>query len=288
MGLKATRKLLSIILAVITALSTIVMISSFVLDSTFATKGYLTKHLVTDELVAECQSQLDMKYAVLEVKSGIPARVFKMVESDYSTSESLNLAVQNLFTDESETLYSEDKVNYFYNLCIEYLDGNDVSYKKADVERTAEEATQIYSECVGIHNADTIESYLSTFSQRCAKIGSASLLVIVIALILLVFMYNTREYAYLFAIGGACGGSIATALGSIICIIAKVGSNFSFEPAVYQQSFYSMTRLYFVILLGVSLALTIALYALAIFFITKNKRAEERKNSRFDKMLGKF
>jgi hypothetical protein len=288
MGLKATRKLISIILAVITAISTVMMISSFVLDLTFSTKNYFTKYIVTDELVAECEAQLEMKYSALEVKSGIPSRVFEMVEKDYNTAESLNLAVQNVFTDESETLYSEDKVNYFYKLCVEYLDGNEISYTKSSVERVAEEATEIYSDCVGIHNTESIENYLSRFSQNCAKIGSAALLVIVLALILLSFIYNTRGNAYLYIIGGAAGGSIATALGSIFCIIAKVGSKFAFEPAVYQYSFYSMTKRYFLILLVVTIIFTIIMYGLAFLVLYKYRKDELRKNTRFDKVIGRF
>lgn len=288
MGLKATRKLLSVILAVIIAVCTAVMLTSFVISATFSTQGYLTKHLISDELVAECEAQLNMKYDALEIKSGIPARVFETVEKDYNTEESLNLAVQYLFTDESSTLYNQDRVDYFYKLCTEYLEGNEISYKKASVRNTADEAARIYSDCVGIHNADTIKGYLSTFSQSCAKAGSASLVVIVCAIILLTVMYRTRETACLYAAGGAAGGGLAAVIGAVLCIITKVGSGFAFEPEVYQQSFYSMTRLYFVILIIASTVLLAIIYAVIAAIIKRYNEDKNRKETRFIKIIGRL
>lgn len=288
MGLKATRKLLSVILAAIIAACTVLTLTSIVIGSTFSTQGYLTKHLINDELVAECESQLNMKYEALEVKSGIPARVFEMVEKDCSTAESLNLAVQYLFTDESSTLYNQDRVDYFYKLCTEYLDGNNISYKKSAVQNTAEEAARIYSDCVGIHNADTIKGYLSTFSQSCARVGSVSLVVTVCALFLLMIMYTARDTACLYIAGGLAGGGIAAAIGSIICIAAKIGSEFSFEPAIYQQSFYSMTKLFFITLLIVSLVFLALIYAVAGIILKKQNEDRKQKETRFKKIIGKF
>lgn len=288
MGLKATRKLLSVILAVIVAASTVIMLASFVAGSTFATQGYLTKHLISDELADECEAQLNMKFDALEIKSGVPARVFEIVEQDYNTKESLSLAVQYLFTDESSTLYNQDKVDYFYNLCVEYLDGNNISYDKASVQNTAEEAAQIYSDCVGIHNADTIKDYLSVFSRSCARAGSAALVIIVASVILLNMIYKTKEKAYLYTAGGAAGGALASAIGAVLCMITKVGSDFDFEPAVYQQSFYSMTGRYFIILLIVSIAFLAVIYASAAAVIKKQNKDNARKETRFTKIIGKF
>ncbi|MFR5875343.1 MAG: hypothetical protein ACLUFN_02510 [Eubacterium sp.] len=270
MGLRATRKLLSVILAVLTAACTVLMLASFVVTSTLSSQGYITKHLINETLVAECESQLNIKYDALALKSGIPARVFEMAASEYGVEESLNTAAQYIFSEESATLYNQDRVDYFCKLCTEYLEGNDISYKKEYVQNTAEEAAQIYSDCIGIHNADTVKDNISGLNQSCAKIGSAALVVIVAALILLTVMYKTKSTAYLYSAGAAAGGGIAATIGSLVCLIAKVGSDFAVEPAIYQQSFSAMIRLYFIILLIVSIAFSAIAYSFSTVLIKKN------------------
>jgi hypothetical protein len=288
MGLKGTRKLLSLFLVVIISFSVAIAITSMVTNLTFSTRSFLTNNLVTDELVSECESQLEMKYDALEVKSGIPARVFETVEQDYSTVDSLNLAVENIFTDETATLFSEARVDYFYNLCVEYLEGNNIDYDEDSVKLAAREAAEIYGECVGIHNTDSIESQLLLLSGKCAKIASAALVAIVFAVFLLLVLYQTRMLAYLIAAGSAAAGSIAVVFGSILCLITKVGSNFAISPVAYQQSFYSLTKLYFTILLLTSILFSIFMYVVIVLVIKKYKLDETRRDTRFSKIIGNF
>lgn len=288
MGLKITRKILCVILSCAVAVSTMLVLASFVLNSTLGSQSFYIKNIVTSEIAADCEAQLDAEYEALAVESGIPARVFQMVKNSTSTMESLQMAVENLFSDESADLYSQNKVEYFYNLCTEYLEGNGVAYSEASVRIVAEKAARIYSDCVGIHNADMLKTFIPKFSRSCSKTGSAALVVIVGALILMCLLYSKRENAFAYTIAGIVGGAIATTLGSVISIIAKVGSAISVSPIAYQQSFIDMTRKSFLMLLLVSFACVIA-GGVAMFFAKKQAyRDEMRRNTRFSKIIGRL
>lgn len=288
MGLKKTRIILSVILSVIIAASTVVTLTALVLNSTFATQSYLSKYLITDELVSTCEQQLDAKYAALEEKSGIPARVFLMIKNDVNTGDSLRLAVANLFSDESSDLYSQDRADYFYRLCVEYLEGNKIEYKEAAIRNVSQEATKIYSDSVGIHNADSITKYLSSYKLTCAKITSAGLLVLILCVALLTLLYTKREDALLHIGISVSSGGLGVALGALICLILKVGSKFDFSPMVYQQSFYNMTKHFFLLLVLAGIACLILAYSGVLYIVKSVNNEKHRKNSRFSKVIGRF
>lgn len=278
MGTKATRKILSIIIAVVIAIATVCASASCVVGITFASRGFLQEHIVTDAVVAECTNQLKAKYAVLEEESGIPARVFETAIENYDVRENLTLAVSYVFGDESAELYSRERVNYFYGLCEEYALGNSIAFEKNDLLATAEKATEIYSQAVGIHNADSMVEYISVFRQSCNKATSTSLVAIIICTVLLIIMYKKRENAVSLLVGGISGGGVALIFGAIISLIARVGSDFAVSPAVYQQAFAGMVRLYLLYLIIVGFVL-VALASLVQYLLLQNKKLPRLMNS---------
>lgn len=278
MGTKATRKLLSIIIAVVIAIATVCASAASVVGITFASRGFLEKHIVTDAVVEECRNQLKAKYAVLEEESGIPARVFETAIENYDIKENLTLAVSYVFGDEASELYSKERVNYFYGLCEEYARGNSIAFDKNDLLVTADKAARIYSQTVGIHNADSMVEYISAFRQNCNKATSASLVVIVACTVLLIIMYKKRENAVSFLVSGISGGGVALVFGAIISLVARVGNGFAVSPAVYQQAFAGMARLYllYVIIVGVVL---VAFASLVQYLLSKNKKLPKLMSS---------
>lgn len=288
MGLKNTRKIISVILTILITFSSAAMLAAFVLSSTFASQKFITKNLVNDQVVAECEAQLNSKFEALETKSQIPARVFEMVEKDFTTASSLQLAVSNLFGAESSTMYSQDKIDYFYKLCTEYLDGNNIKYKKDNIRNVAAEAAKIYSDCVGIHNLDTVYDYLPLFSKDCAKTGSASLLICILCLILLTIMYNEKTSAYIYFCSGLNAGGIGVFISSLLCILTKISSKFIFSPDIYQQSISAMANKYF-IYLSLSGLLICVLGNMSLFIIRKKMNTkQEQIQTRFSKIIGKI
>lgn len=245
MGLKNTREILSIFAYIVICVSTVIALASSVFSVTFASQGFLSKHLATTKIVEECNNQLSSKYATLEAESGIPSRVFETVVKDYSTRDNLNLAASYVFTEESSELYSVERTNYFYNLCVEYLKGNNISYNEEDVMRVADKAAKIYSDTVGIHNTEEIKAHINEFSKNCASAVSISIVAMIVSFVMLFIMYRKKRYASSYFAGGIAGGSLATVVGSLLCLIFGVGKQLEILPEIYQSGVLSMIRIYF-------------------------------------------
>lgn len=275
-NLSKTRNIISVILCAVIAVLTTLMLTAFTLQATFGNKNFVEKFLVTDNLVSQCEKELDENYTALEIKSGIPKRIFLSVEKDFSTKDSLKLAAENMFSNESSTLYSQERVDYFYKICTEYLDVKKISYNKSNVRNTARQAAEIYSNCVGMHNTDSVNAAIIEFSGSCSRVGFGAFFVALVAFGAVLYVYRKKEQGYLYSVSGWLAGSGGVLLGSILCLILKVGSKFDFSPAVYSQCFYSMTKYFFAILVAVS-AVATALLIWAVFIIKKkvNKHSDD-------------
>lgn len=275
-NLSKTRNIISVILCAVIAVLTTLMLTAFTLQATFGNKSFVEKFLVTDNLISQCEKELDENYTALEIKSGIPKRIFLSVEKDFSTKDSLKLAAENMFSNESSTLYSQERVDYFYKICTEYLDVKKISYNKSNVRNTARQAADIYSNCVGMHNTDSVNAAIIEFSGSCSRVGFGAFFVALVAFGAVLYVYRKKEQGYLYSVSGWLAGSGGVLLGSILCLILKVGSKFDFSPAVYSQCFYSMTKYFFAILAAVS-AVATALLIWAVFIIKKkvNKHSDD-------------
>lgn len=275
-NLSKTRNIISVILCAVIAVLTTLMLTAFTLQATFGNKSFVKKFLVTDNLVSQCEKELDENYTALEIKSGIPKRIFLSVEKDFSTKDSLKLAAENMFSNESSTLYSQERVDYFYKICTEYLDVKKISYNKSNVRNTARQAAEIYSNCVGMHNTDSVNAAIIEFSGSCSRVGFGAFFVALVAFGAVLYVYRKKEQGYLYSVSGWLSGSGGVLLGSILCLILKVGSKFDFSPAVYSQCFYSMTKYFFAILAAVS-AVATALLIWSVFIIKKkvNKHSDD-------------
>lgn len=275
-NLSKTRNIISVILCAVIAVLTTLMLTAFTLQATFGNKSFVEKFLITDNLVSQCEKELDENYTALEIKSGIPKRIFLSVEKDFSTKDSLKLAAENMFSNESSTLYSQERIDYFYKICTEYLDVKKISYNKSNVRNTARQAAEIYSNCVGMHNTDSVNAAIIEFSGSCSRVGFGAFFVALVAFGAVLYVYRKKEQGYLYSVSGWLAGSGGVLLGSILCLILKVGSKFDFSPVVYSQCFYSMTKYFFAILAAVSAVVT-ALLIWAVFIIKKkvNKHSDD-------------
>jgi hypothetical protein len=288
MALKTTRRILSVILTVIIAVSSISLFASIVLDNTFASQKFISKHFVTDSLVAECDKQLDVKFEALEKKCSIPAHVFQTIKKQYSTNSSICQAIGYLFDENDSSLYNESRIEQFYSLCIEYLDGNEIEYDEKAVYNVADEAAKIYSDTVGIHNASEMKYYVDDISQFCTRSISISLLLCVCAMVLLAIMYKQKAYASAWVGSGLLGGGIAMILGALISLIFKVGSDYDITPVIYQQGFYSMTHTFMLLLLLAGFVMLLIGAGVLVASIYQQNVEKKRKNTRFSKLIGKM
>lgn len=275
--IKTSRKILSIILTVLFGASVLAALFSFVFNSTLSSKNFLEKHLITDSLVTECEKQLDESFAVLSAESGIPVTVFTTAYKEFPTKDSMIQAAQYIFNEQDSTLYSQTKIDYFDKLCKEYLDGNNIKYKKSDISNVAQKAAEIYSNCVGIHNVDYVSAQLPILSKSCGKAATLSVIMCAVIGLFMIIMYSDKNRAFAYLASGSAGAGTAGIFSSVLLILTKLGSHFNCTPAIYQQSVYSIIRLSFLILLVSSVV--VAIFSYIILFAIKKK---QDKNSTFD------
>ena len=239
MKLNISRRIIATILEIVMAICTISFLISLVMTFTSADQNFFINRFATKSLAEECNEQLNMKYEALSSETGIPARVFERVEVDYPTDEALRQAALSVFSEENETLYSENKISYFYELSIEYLDGNEIQYKEADIKRAAEKAARIYSDVVGLHNTGAVQARIEDFSRKFPKITIASFVIAFACFPSVLVMYKRKKSGYFNAIGGILTGAAATGIGSLLLIIFNIGGSINILPEIYKES---MTR----------------------------------------------
>ena len=255
MNLNTSRHIVSLILEIVIAICTMTFLISVIMTFTVADKNFFINQFATMSLAGKCDAQLNAKYEVLSSETGIPARVFERVEEDYPTDEALRQAALSVFSEENETLYSENKVNYFYELSIEYLNGNGVSYNKADVKRAAQKAARIYSDTVGLHNTGGVDEKISDASKAFPVATIASFVVVFICFPSVMIMYKRKKGGYFTAIGGLFAGAVATIIGSGMLILFSLGSSINIMPEVHNRAIVSMATRVFLIVIFFSVVL---------------------------------
>lgn len=288
MGLKSTRRILSIVFSVILAFSLFVSASCIVSNLTVSNRSFYEKQFSNDSIVNECNRQLDEKLKTLAVKSNIPFEVFESVKKQYDTSQSLEQATSYLFDENDSTLNNEVRLKYFYSICTEYLDSNGYEYSTDAVYNACAEAAQIYSDTVGIHNLEYLNNDISARRTSNTKKISIFLLVSAICIVLTLYMYRKKTEGMIYVSSGIIGGGIAGVISFLLQLVFRVGASYDFEPLVYSQTFAKMYKLYLVY--GVSASALLTLIGIAVLVVTVKiiNRDEFRKNTRFFKVVDKL
>lgn len=288
MGLKSTRRILSIVFSVILAFSLFVSASCIVSNLTVSNRDFYEKQFSNDSIVNECNRQLDEKLKTLAIKSNIPFEVFESVKKQYDTSQSLEQATSYLFDENDSTLNNEVRLKYFYSICTEYLDANGYDYSTDAVYNACVEAAQIYSDTVGIHNLEYLNNDISARRISNTQKISIFLLVSAICIVLTLYMYKKKTDGMIYVSSGIIGGGIAGVISFLLQLVFKVGASYDFEPLVYSQTFAKMYKLYLVY--GISASAVLTLIGIAVIVVTVKiiNRDEFRKNTRFFKVVDKL
>ena len=273
MRLDVSRRIITTILEIVIALSTIVFLISIIMTFTIADQNYFINQFATPALEEECNAQLNMKYEALSHETSIPARVFERVEEDFPTNEALRQAALSVFSEENETLYSENKVNYFYELSIEYLDGNEISYKKADIKRVAEKAARIYSDTVGLHNTGGVQARIAKFAKVFPRTTIFSFIAAFLSFPSIMVMFKRKKQGYFNAIGGIFAGSVATAISSLLLLITGMGSTIDILPQIHKEAIVATSAKIFLII--AFFAIVVAVSSLSAMKVIDTKIRDE-------------
>lgn len=288
MGLKSTRRILSIVFSVILAFSLFVSVSCIMSNLTVSNRDFYEKQFANESITSECNRQLDNKLKTLAKKSNIPFEVFESVKKQYNTSQSLEQAASYLFDENDSTLNNEVRLKYFYDICTEYLDANGYEYSTDAVYNACVEAAQIYSDTVGIHNLEYLNNDISARRTSNTKKISIFLLASAICIVLTLYMYKKKTEGMIYVSSGIIGGGIAGVISFLLQLVFKVGTSYDFEPFVYSNAFGTMYKTYLVD--GALACAVLTLIGIAVLVVTVKiiNRDEFRKNTRFFKVVDKL
>ena len=288
MGLKSTRRILSIVFSVILAFSLFVSASCIMSNLTVSNRDFYEKQFANEKITSECNRQLDDKLKTLAKKSNIPFEVFESVKKQYNTSQSLEQAASYLFDENDSTLNNEVRLKYFYDICTEYLDANGYDYSTDAVYNACVEAAQIYSDTVGIHNLEYLNNDISARRTSNTKKISIFLLASAICIVLTLYMYKKKTEGMIYVSSGIIGGGIAGVISFLLQLAFKVGTSYDFEPLVYSNVFGAMYKTYLVDGALACAVLTLIGFAVLVVTVKIIDRDEFRKNTRFFKVVDKL
>lgn len=272
MSLKSTRKILSVILMFIIAAGGCLFAGTMTLHSTLCSEKYMQKHFTSERVMEQCQNNFNSRIEALSEKSGIPVRAFEAVNNfEEIKSDS---PVRRLFGGHDTTLYTNDTVERFEQLCTEYLDGNSIKYDKALVHNTADEAAKIYADCFGLKNTEGLTTLINNFDEDFQKYLSISFLMITIPIILLGMLYKKSVDLCQIVCSSFTAEGIALVLSGAAGLLIKWNVA-NIYPDLYANAASNIIKSIFVILM-------LAGAALATGFLTLNVvicKKQNKKNS---------
>lgn len=234
MSLRKARKILSFILSVLIVIGGIMFSGAAIVKYTLCNESYMSKTFSSKSVHAECINNFTKRIEVISAKSDIPSRVFEAIlDNDIPSG---NAAVLRLFTGDDSTLYSESLVERFEELCLEYINGNNITYDKNTVHNTAVYAAEVFSDCFGIKNAQEAMAFADKVDSSYGKYVSVGLLLISVSIAMILVLFSKKNDAR----RALC--SAFTALGASLVFIGlsglifHVGGNPMLTPQLYAHA----------------------------------------------------
>lgn len=276
MNLRKSRSAVSLLITLLLSLVVSSAVGAVMINVTFASSSFMEKRFVTKSLADECESQLDLQVEALALKSGIPARVFRNIENETSVENTLRSSVHSFYNHIDTEAAKATKAEYFYNLCIEYLDGNNLTYNKRDIENTANEAAEIYENCLGLSNTEHLIDFADSVQADAPR---ASLGLLVSAFVLGVFffvIYKNKNRAFSYIATSVSVSGVTLVFVSLISLVFRVGMHFAMSPAAHYNAMCSVIRLFYLLVLAVG-ALFILIGTVCNIAIYNSEKKKERK-----------
>lgn len=276
MNLKKTRSIVSLLITLIFSLSLSCAVSAMLVHATFANSSFMEKRFVTDALAGECEAQLETQFEALSVKSGIPARVFRNIENEITVKETLRVSVHSFYSHIDTRAAQATKADYFYNLCTEYLEGNNLSYNEQDIRNAAVEAAAIYKSCLGFSNTEHLIDFTDNVQENAPRAVFGLLAGTLVMGFLFFVIFKSRNRAFSYIAAGFSVSGVSLVFISLASLIFKVGTGFVMTPQAHYDALCSVIRLFFLFLLAAGIVFTAAGTAFNIMIYNKKKNDKNK------------
>lgn len=272
MNLRKTRSIISLLITLLFSLSISCACGTVLLNATFANASFMEQRFVTDKLAEECEAQLNLQFEALAVKSGIPARVFRNIENEISVKETLRTSVNNFYSHIDTQAAKATKADYFYNICTEYLDGNNLSYNEQDIRNASAEAAEIYENCIGLSNTEHLIDFTDRVNANAPDAALGFFMGMLLFGALFFVLYKSRSRAFSYVASGISVSGATLVFISLFSIIFKVGTRFAMTPQAHYASMCSVIRLFFILLFAFGVLLIALGTVLNVMIYNKEKK----------------
>ena len=270
MDLRKSRKIVCALLTLIMAIGMLASVGGAVLKYTVCRSTFMEKFLQSGKIIEQCDASYNAMLKSLEEETGIPARIYQAANDKFILTET---AVDRMYKNQDASMYNIDKIEVYEKLCKEYLDGSNIKYDSDAVHMAAQRAAEIYSDCYGISNSESLYFFIDDISQKSSGIISLGLLFVIVPIAAIIVIFTKREnlLSQLFASISCCGFSLV--LFGIIGIAAGVGKGIMITPQIYADAFVNAIRLDFIFIIMIGAIIS----ALAVYGAVKTNSAVIKK-----------
>lgn len=270
MSLTKSRKVLSFILSLLMAAGALMFFSSQTISQLMINENVAARFLASDSVNNACLENFKDRIKAVEAASGIPSRVFETVLN--KSTPSVESSVRNIFSGADTYSYNDDLVSRFEDLCIEYLDGNNMDYDKAQVHNTAVYAAQVYSDCFSIKDSSQLSDFAADVKDDHAKFASVGLLIVVVCIMLIsvLFSQKSERGRALASSFSAVGASVflTGAVGAVVSLSVDIG----ITPQIYADALKSQAAASFCVMAFLGALILAAATAFLVKYYQKKKK----------------
>lgn len=245
MSLRKSRSVISWLASFLLALCIVGAVFSTVVDLTVANAGFIEKAIVNSKVVSECENQLDLQLGALSKRSGIPERVFENVKKEVSVKETLVSSFDGIYNHIENNSKNEQRVQYFYNLCIEYLEGNNISYSSENVMNTAVLAAEIYENCCEFHNLEYLVDVADSIRADVPVAVSGFIVLGLILSSVFFFLYSNKNRSCSYVYSSLSAAGVCLVIIGVTGVLFASRAGIVFEPAVYFSAFKDLIKTMF-------------------------------------------
>lgn len=231
MSLRKTRKALSVLLAVIIVIGGNMFFGAEIVKYTLCNEKYFSDVVLTSSFTDKCEENFRNYAQALSAQSGIPAQVFEVALN----SERVNTGFLHTVFENSDIFY-EDMTVKFEELCLEYLNGNNIEYNETMLKNTARAAANAYEDCFSISNMQGAKAFIDHVNSEYGKYTSIGLLLVIVSIFLLFVLFSKKSDF----LKSVCTGFTALGLSMIFIALAglifNVGGSPNLAPALYADA----------------------------------------------------
>lgn len=228
-----SRKILCFFISAFFAIGLGMFILSNLANYTLCSNGYMKLFLNDSDITAYCDSIYNERLEALSRESNVPVQAFGDINKikEYAPSQTALF-----FSEETASLYNQARINDYENHIIDFLNKNDISYKKSSIHALALKATEIFAESYGVNNIQPLKDFVDEVNQNYAKYGSIGL-VSALALVALMFtMFRDKRKAKGYISRSFTSTGIFMVIISAGSLILGIGRISGITPLPYAQA----------------------------------------------------